>query len=413
MLNWANRFNICSFLDNHQYQLTNSSVECLAACGSVSQIKANANFAALDHFLQEHRGQWIFGHIAYDTKNQVEALSSKHPDAIQFPELFFFVPAVVLKLQHSQLDITCYDQTRPEDIYREITAGAPIQPVKNPALKIQSRLSKAEYIHIIEQLKQHILRGDCYEINYCQEFYAEAVQVNPLSLYQQLTAISPNPFACYYKYENQHLLCASPERFLQKKGTKLISQPIKGTIQRNLQNKETDLQLVQELKESEKDKSENVMVVDLVRNDMSKVCNEGSVTVGELFGIYSFPQVHQMISTIEGELDENVLFSAILKACFPMGSMTGAPKKRVMELIEQYEKTKRGLYSGAVGYFTPDGDFDFNVVIRSILYNTSNQYLGYLVGGGITFYSDPEKEYEECLLKAKAIRKVLQAESLF
>lgn len=152
------------------------------------------------------------------------------------------------------------------------------------------------------------------------------------------------------------------------------------------------------------------MVVDLVRNDLSKVCKEGSVKVSELFGIYSFPQVHQMISTIEGELDEKVPFSSILKACFPMGSMTGAPKKRVMELIEQYEKTKRGLYSGAVGYIDPNGDFDFNVVIRSILYNAVNQYLGYQVGGGITFYSDPEKEYEECLLKAAAIRKVLQVE---
>ncbi len=410
MLSWVNRFNICSFLDNHQYQQNNSTVESLAACGAIAQIPAHATFPDLDVFLQQHKGHWIFGHIAYDNKNEVEALSSTHPDAIQFPDLFFFVPAIVLKLQQEQLEITCNDNRNPIDIYKEIISVIPEEPIKAPAVKIQSRLSKEEYIQIIQQLRQHILRGDCYEINYCQEFYATGVQIDSLSLYQQLTAVSPNPFACYYKNENKYLLCASPERFLQKKGSKLISQPIKGTIQRNLQHKEADLQLIEELKKSEKDKSENVMVVDLVRNDLSKICKEGSVHVSELFGIYSFPQVHQMISTIEGELDENLPFSSILKACFPMGSMTGAPKKRVMELIEQYEKTKRGLYSGTVGYFDPNGDFDFNVVIRSILYNAANQYLGYQVGGGITFYSDPEKEYEECLLKAAAIRKVLQAE---
>ncbi len=410
MLSWVNRFNICSFLDNHLYQSGNTNLECLAACGSIAQTTGNPKFAELDAFLQQQKGNWIFGHIGYDNKNQVETLSSIHPDAIQFPDLFFFVPAVVLKLQYDKLEISCYDQSNPEEIYREIISVLPVEPAKTSSLKIESRLSRNEYIQIIQQLKQHILRGDCYEINYCQEFYATDIQIDPVSLYQQLTAISPNPFACYYKHESRHLLCASPERFLQKKGSRLISQPIKGTIQRNLLNKEADTLLLEELKASEKDKSENVMVVDLVRNDLSKVCKEGSVKVSELFGIYSFPQVHQMISTIEGELDENVPFSSILKACFPMGSMTGAPKKRVMELIEQYEKTKRGLYSGAVGYIDPNGDFDFNVVIRSILYNAANQYLGYQVGGGITFYSDPEKEYEECLLKAAAIRKVLQVE---
>lgn len=413
MLSWANQFNICSFLDNHQYQNSSSSIECIAACGSIRQISVNATLSDLDTFLQEQKGRWIFGHIAYDTKNQIEALSSAHPDAIQFPDLFFFVPAVVLQLQHDKLEITCYDQSNPEDIYNQLRTALPPEPLKTPELNIQPRLSRDEYIHIIHQLKQHILRGDCYEINYCQEFYTTGVEINALLLYQQLTAVSPNPFACYYKHKSQHLLCASPERFLQKKGSKLISQPIKGTIQRNLQHKEADLQLVEELKKSEKDKSENVMVVDLVRNDLSKVCKEGSVHVSELFGIYSFPQLHQMISTIEGELDEAVPFSSLLKACFPMGSMTGAPKKRVMELIEQYEKTKRGLYSGAVGYFDPSGDFDFNVVIRSIFYNASNEYLSYQVGGGITFYSDPEKEYEECLLKAAAIRKVLLNDTSF
>lgn len=409
MLNWANRFNICAFLDNHQYQSNHTNVECIAGCGAIAMVSANAALSDLDVFLQQHRGHWIFGHIGYDTKNQVETmLPSAKQDGIEFPDLYFFVPSIVLQLKQDQLEIICYGQEDPVSIFESINNVLPEPSVVLPPLQIQPRLDKTAYIQVIQQLRQHILRGDCYEINYCQEFYATDAEINPPALYQQLTNLSPNPFACYYKIDHSYLLCASPERFLQKKGNKLISQPIKGTISRNLNNDALDLQLKEALKLSEKDKSENVMVVDLVRNDLSKVCTEGTVLVKELFGIYSFPQVHQMISTIEGELSRSTPFSSILKACFPMGSMTGAPKKRVMELIDQYEPTKRGLYSGAVGYIDPQGDFDFNVVIRSILYNEKNKYLGYQVGGGITFYSDPEKEYEECLLKAAAIRKVLE-----
>ena len=153
------------------------------------------------------------------------------------------------------------------------------------------------------------------------------------------------------------------------------------------------------------------MVVDMVRNDLSKVCAEASVKVDELFGVYSYPQVHQMISTVSGMLETDVSFSEIIKACFPMGSMTGAPKHRVMELIEQYEAGPRGIFSGSIGYINPDGDFDFNVVIRSIMYNVDTKYLSYKVGSGITFYSEPEKEWEECLLKGEAIRKVLEGRS--
>ena len=275
-------------------------------------------------------------------------------------------------------------------------------------IETKSRISKEEYISTIEKLLTHIKRGDCYEINYCQEFYAEEANIDPLHVYNRLMEVSPNPFSCYYKLKDKYVICASPERFIQKRGNRILSQPIKGTAKRDLTNQGKDQVLKKQLFESEKDKSENVMVVDLVRNDLSRVCKVGSVEVDELFGVYSFPQVHQMISTIKGELIDGISFAEIIKACFPMGSMTGAPKRRVMELIELYEKTKRGIYSGAVGYINPEKDFDFNVVIRSILYNATNQYLCYLVGGGITFYSDPENEYAECLLKATAINKVLK-----
>jgi para-aminobenzoate synthetase component 1 len=275
---------------------------------------------------------------------------------------------------------------------------------------IQNCYSKEEYISVVKQLQRHILRGDCYEINFCQEFFSENAIIDPVDLYKKLSAVSPNPFSALYRLDDKWLICASPERFLQKKGDRILSQPIKGTSKRVLSNTRKDEQSKKQLEESSKDRSENVMVVDLVRNDLSKVCKEGSVKVDELFGIYSFPQVHQMISTVRGNLKDNVSFTDIIRSTFPMGSMTGAPKKRVMGLIEQYEKTKRGIFSGAVGYISPDGGFDLNVVIRSIMYNAAQKNLSYQVGSGITFYSDPEKEWEECLMKAEAIDRVLKDE---
>ena len=220
--------------------------------------------------------------------------------------------------------------------------------------------------------------------------------------------VSPNPFSAFYKVAHNYLLCASPERYLKKVEDKIYSQPIKGTSKRELNNLIEDENNKMNLLNSEKERAENVMIVDLVRNDLSKICMEGSVKVEELFGIYSFPQVHQMISTISGDLKNDRDLADIFRATFPMGSMTGAPKKKVMELIELYEKTKRGIFSGALGYITPEGDFDFNVVIRSILYNSSDKYLSIQAGSAITFNSNAEKEYEECLLKIEAMKKALQ-----
>ncbi|HEY5967240.1 MAG TPA: anthranilate synthase component I family protein, partial [Chitinophagaceae bacterium] len=289
-------------------------------------------------------------------------------------------------------------------IFEEIMQDDQRIALHNDPVNIQQRVSKTEYIETIGQLKKHILRGDCYEINYCMEFFAADAVVDPLSVYQRLSTTSPNPFSALYRLEDKWLICASPERFLKKEGSKILSQPIKGTSSRFLKDDKKDKRSKEELYASEKDRSENVMVVDLVRNDLARVCKEGTVKVDELFGIYSFPQVHQMISTVSGELKEEISFSEIIRSTFPMGSMTGAPKRRVMELIDQYERSGRGIFSGAVGYTTPENDFDFNVVIRSIMYNASEKYLSFMAGSGITFYSDAEKEYEECLLKAQAMR---------
>ena len=406
MLNWANQFNICCFLDNHQYASPFQTVECLAGVGTVKTFTAGNNIINQLGDFCDDTNDWLFGHLNYDLKNAIEPLQSNHPDQISFPDAFFFQPEIVLQLKNDQCIISSLT-IDPKDILAEILSSPWTMDHGPWTTPIRNRITKQEYISTVQKILHHIHRGDCYEINFCQEFYAEGVRIDPLDLYSRLTSVSPNPFSSFYKLNDKYLLCASPERYIQRKGNHIISQPIKGTFKRDLNDSKADTKLKTQLQHSEKDRSENVMIVDLVRNDLSRICKEGSVKVDELFGVYSFPQVHQMISTISGELKDETHFTDILRATFPMGSMTGAPKRKVMELIEKYEKTKRGIYSGAVGYISPENNFDFNVVIRSILYNASNQYLSYLVGGGITSQSDPEKEYEECLLKAEAIKQVL------
>ena len=406
MLNWIQQFGTFCFLDNHQYQIAPHSVECLAGAGIKNSISCNAGnaLADLQVFRNSHPG-WLFGHLGYDLKNEMEKLSSNQPDHIGFPDLYFFQPEIVIRIQENEMIIESDD---PEKVHQEIQDYKESRKAVSNSVSVDERISREEYIDIIQQLRQHILRGDCYEINFCQEFYSENAVIDPVTVYQKLSTVSPNPFCALYRSGNRWLLCASPERFLKKQGDKILSQPIKGTSPRISGNKKDDDEQRKELHDSAKDRSENVMVVDLVRNDLSKVCEEGTVHVDELYGIYSFPQVHQMISTVSGELRKDCQFADIIRATFPMGSMTGAPKKKVMELIERYEKTRRGIFSGAVGYISPGDDFDFNVVIRSIMYNGSTRYLSFQAGSGITFYSDPAKEWEECLLKADAMKRVLE-----
>lgn len=409
VLSWLNQFSTFCFLDNNEYKLQHHKYECIVAAGAAEWVTATAGnaFEELTIFTKENKG-WLFGHFAYDLKNELENLQSKNEDEIGFPDLHFFTPQILILIGVEEISIAT-SSSFPHQVWNAIQKEAlPGNKKKRQAVTFQSRFTLFEYIDIVGQLQKHIQRGDCYEINFCQEFYCTDVTINPVRTYAALSAVSPTPFGAFYRLQDKFLVCASPERYLQKTGNHLISQPIKGTWKRDINDEETDTLNRQALYHNLKERSENVMVVDLVRNDLSKICEEGSVKVDELFGIYSFPQLHQMISTISGTLPENKHWIDVIKATFPMGSMTGAPKKKVMELIEQYEKTKRGIFSGAVGYVTPEGNMDFNVVIRSILYNQSTHYLSYQVGSGITFYSDAEKEYEECLLKSAAIKKVLE-----
>jgi para-aminobenzoate synthetase component I len=404
MLNWANRFNIFCLLDNQHYTAQPHSYECILGVGVKEEIVSD-NINDLSGVLTDKK--WYLGHLSYELKNDLHRVVSNKENKIGFPPFYFFVPEILIFITENEINIV---SDEPEEIYQQIFLQNVSNKLSHSSITIQNKLSKEQYLNTVDQLRKHIQLGDCYEINFCQEFFAEGVTIDPVAVYQKLIDISPNPFSALYKWKDSWLMCASPERFLMKQGNRILSQPMKGTIKRDLINPENDEVLKQTLQTSTKDQSENVMVVDLVRNDLSRICKKSSVQVNELFGVYSFPQVHQMISTISGEVKNDVSFADIMKATFPMGSMTGAPKHRVMQLIDQYEPSGRGIFSGSVGYINPDGDFDFNVVIRSIMYNAATQYLCYQAGSGITFYSDPQKEWEECLLKSEAIKKVLTGE---
>lgn len=405
LLNYGNKFSNFCFLDNNNYQF-NKSYETIAGIG-LQQIVSTKNnvLSDIDLFLNENK-DWVFGHLNYDLKNQIEELNSKNIEQIGFPDFVFFVPEIVVILEANEISIgvDCIDDA--EKIFQSIMATVE-EENSFSSINLKSKFSKQEYLDVVAQLQNHLQKGDCYEICFCQEFFQENVNISPISVFEKLNQLSPNPFSAFYKYENAFLLSASPERFLAKRKDTIFSQPIKGTLKRR-GNTEEDLEKERAtLLNDPKERAENTMIVDLVRNDLSKVCEKGSVYVKEFLGIYSFPQVHQMISTIEGKVNSKTNFSSIIQATFPMGSMTGAPKIRAMELIEQYERSCRGLFSGSVGYISPDGDFDFNVVIRSILYNAKAKYLSIQTGSAITLKSSPEKEYEECLVKLEAMKKAI------
>lgn len=358
----------------------------------------------LDLFLKKQKDQFIIGYLSYDIKNQVEKLQSNNPDYAEFPELFFWVPQYVVKIQNEHFEFIQGEHNHESfEFLNYFLEEETDMNFHEYIFPFQERTSKEQYIENVKKIKEHIQRGDVYEMNYCQEFFAQNVELNyPLDAYFKLNQITKAPFSSFLTFDDYTAFCGSPERFLQKGATKLISQPIKGTAPRGKDLAE-DLQLKEELSNDPKERSENVMIVDLVRNDLSKIAKKNSVTVDELFGVYSFETVHQLVSTVSCEVEQKTSFVDIIKATFPMGSMTGAPKHRAMQLIEEYEDFKRGLYSGSIGYITPHGDFDFNVVIRTLLYNKKKKYLSCAVGGAITINSDPEKEFQECLVKVGRI----------
>jgi para-aminobenzoate synthetase component 1 len=412
LLQWSTQFREVVWLDSNNHQQNYSNYDVVLAVDAFTILQTDT-FEAFDK-LKEYQAltkDWLFGYLSYDLKNDTENLKSQNFDGLNFPEAYFFQPKKVFLLKDNVIEmqyLNFVDDELENDFLEILAQEIPVSgfsKIKND-VKIKLRMTKDSYFEKFKIIHNHILKGDIYEMNFCQEFYAENTVIKPLDVYQKLNTISKSPFATFLKLEDKYLLSASPERYLYKKGTTVVSQPIKGTAKRS-NDVEEDAQLKSNLAQDIKERSENIMIVDLVRNDLSKTATKGSVKVPELCKVYSFDQVHQMISTVTSEVEHTKSPVEIIRTSYPMGSMTGAPKVSAMKIIEELEETKRSVYSGAVGYFTPDKDFDFNVIIRSILYNESNQYVSYSVGGAITAKATAEAEYQECLIKAKAMREAL------
>ncbi|MDX1902569.1 MAG: anthranilate synthase component I family protein [Thermonemataceae bacterium] len=400
LLIWADKFSYVTFLNPNGWQ--NSYPQ-----GAFPKMLAVANEALQQSFLAENLPQhsWLFGYLGYDLKNQIEQLESNNPNPQEQPESVCFQP-LHLFIWQDENNILIESPLPSEKLWQDIHSNEAYL-MKNQKIKISERTDFELYKKNVESIKTYIKEGDVYELNYCIEFYAENISIEPIFTYLALNERTKMPFSSFLKAQEHYVLCASPERFLKKSGKKVVSQPIKGTIRRG-KTFEEDENLKYILKNSPKEIAENMMIVDLVRNDLARSAEIGSVQVSELFGIYSFEKLHQMISTVEATISSDTSPQKVIHHAFPMGSMTGAPKIRAMQLIEQHENSKRGIYSGAIGFFSPTGDFDFNVVIRSIFYNAYKNYLSFWVGSAITYDADASQEYQECLLKASAIRDILE-----
>ena len=410
LLQWSQKFDEVAWLDSNEHAQTHGNYSAILAVDAFTALKTDSQnaFEKLDEY-QTTTKDWLFGSLSYDLKNDIEDLSSKNIDGPEFPQMYFFQPKKVFLFTHSEVTLSYLNMVNDElqsDWEAILATSLPQKIISKQPLTPQARTSKQSYLQKVDTLLQHIQKGDVYEANFCQEFFCEGVSLDPTAAFWKLNELSKPPFATFLKLEQHYILSASPERYLKKQGTHIVSQPIKGTAKRSTCSKE-DAALVLQLQKDPKERSENIMITDLVRNDLSRIAKKGTVAVQELCKIYTFEQVHQMISTITCEVCESTRPIEIIKKTYPMGSMTGAPKVSAMKIIETLEDARRGAYSGAVGYVAPNCDFDFNVVIRSILYNAATQYVSFSVGGAITAKSIPESEYQECLLKAKAMHEVL------
>ncbi|MFY7708672.1 MAG: anthranilate synthase component I family protein [Flavobacteriales bacterium] len=344
-------------------------------------------------------GKYWMGYLNYDLKNKVENLDSRNPHPMGFSDAFFFVPQLLLRFS---------EEGGLEEVYN--SSGISWQKYmvffdkKNDGKpRTWTPLqSKEKYIESVEKLKYHIQRGDIYEINFCQAFETDWHGADGWSVFSKVFEATEAPYSAYLRHGHRHICCGSPELFLKKYDNVLVSSPIKGTIRRGKEKKEDD-ELKEQLYNDPKERAENVMIVDLVRNDMSRIADDDSVWVDELWALHTFKTVHHLISRISCEIQEAVTFSDIVKAMFPMGSMTGAPKVNAMKFADELEAVSRGVYSGSIGIVRPDSSFEFNVVIRALLLDEHLKKAMVHVGGAITDMCDPEKEYEETLLKGRAL----------
>lgn len=402
MLNWLQPFSIFSYLCTNSICTTSGRYELLIGVAA-----EDAPCFGIDAIELANNQDWYFGHIAYTYKSYVEEdLINTLPVFNGFPTSLFFKPTIVIYIERDSLDLVIVSPD-PDLIYAQILQSRDTVPPIQETLVFSSSETQTDYQAKIQRIQDHIIKGDCYELNYCVVANAKMLHTSSLQVFASLMKHSPSPFAVYYKNKHQQVVCASPERFLAKNGNTVLSQPIKGTIKRGL-TLEQDEHQKEILLNSSKELAEHIMIVDLVRNDLARIAELGTVQVAELFKVYTFPQVHHLISSIQCQLKEGVNFKDIIKALFPMGSMTGAPKIMVMQLIEQLELYQRGLFSGAIGYVSPNGDFDFNVVIRSFFIDEIAQSIAIASGGAITTDSDPLQEWDELKLKVKALESLFQ-----
>lgn len=414
---WASSFPTLCIFNSNGFEDPYSAFSMMIATGKKEFFtsKGKDTYEDLQKFIDQNPHKYIIGYLSYELKNENPHNSSglnidmeksyRHP----FSNSFFYVPEIILKFNLNEVEIIADTPSIIlESILKTEYRKDKNKPSKESVFKgrIKQKMSREEYGHAFQKIQQHILQGDIYEVNLCQEFYAEPASLLPFEAYKQLNQLSPSPFSCFFKDEGQYIISASPERFLARRGNKLISQPIKGTAAKG-NTPEEERKNKERLKNSSKDIHENIMIVDLVRNDLTKSAAKGTVKVDELVGLYTFPHVHQLISTISCTQAKGITESEIMENTFPPGSMTGAPKLSAMQISEKTESSPRGIYSGSIGYLSPSNDFDFNVIIRSIVYDEKRKYLSYHVGGAITALSVEEDEYQECLLKAQAIVKLL------
>jgi len=406
-LQWAVQYDYVCYLDSNGYRDNYGNIDIFIAvgCGATFTSNSGDSFARLQQFIDRYPNTWIPGFLGYDLKNETEDLQSQHPNRTGFPDAFFFVPEYTLLIGKYNAEIKGTD---PGAIVTQIEATEIQREPLDFKGHLKNRMSRSDYFSAFSELQRHIRQGDIYEVNLCQEFYAEQASLRPLEAYRKLNEISPTPFSCFFKFGQKYILSASPERFLSKNGRTLLSQPIKGTAPRG-KTADEDKRLKEALLNSPKEISENIMIVDLVRNDLTRSAEPGSVKASELLQIHSFKQVHQLVSSVTCQIREGLPSVDTIRHTFPPGSMTGAPKISAMKLIDRHENSRRGVYSGALGYFGPQGNYDFSVVIRTLVYNAENGYLSFHTGGAITDGADPEHEYNECLLKGKALFEVLKS----
>ncbi len=375
----------------------------------------------MERYLREHREKnptslpliaGAVGYLTYDYGRKFEQISSRHPKKIQMPEaqFTFFDNYLIEDTLEKKLWITAHgEQKKAETSISQIVSQIQSCP-EMPSCGRHSHVApyhpnfqKEEYKRAVDRMISYITEGDIYIANMTQQLQVQS-SLSPYEAFRYLRSYNPSPFGAYLNYGDFQIVCSSPERFLQVRDGLVETRPIKGTRKRG-STPEEDQALRRELENSSKDHSELLMIVDLERNDLNHVCEPGSVKVTEHFAVEAYATVFHLVSTIVGKLRPNLGLMDLIRAAFPGGSITGAPKIRAMEIIDELENDRRNLYTGSIGYLSLDGSCDLNIVIRTALHKNGTYYLG--VGGGITCESDLEFEYEETLQKAKAVLEAL------